>query len=397
MTTAATTKKSFSLQSIVRPNIWALKPYRCARDDYSTGILLDANENTHGPALPPSASTTIATNTTTTTDTLNRYPDPHQTLLKSLLAAHRGLDAASTGFFVGVGSDECLDLLVRVFCVPARDKVLVCPPTYGMYGVVAQVNDIGVVAVPLDVEAGKFQLQVDKIASAVAADAAIKVIFLCHPGNPTGTLLAHDDIRAVLELDAFNGIVVVDEAYIDFCDESASVASWVARYPNLVVTQTLSKAFGLAGIRLGTAITTPEIAQILNNTKAPYNVSTPASALALSALSAGGLATMRAHVASILTQRDALVDKLRSIPQLGPVIGGCDANFVLVPVLDAQGKPSNALAKSVYRAMAEQEGVVVRFRGEELGCEGCLRITVGTEEENGVLIGKLRGLLVALA
>ncbi|KAJ3172925.1 histidinol-phosphate transaminase [Geranomyces variabilis] len=384
-------QKAFSLQSIVRPNIWALKPYRCARDDYSTGILLDANENTHGPALP------LHESLTNTTSHLNRYPDPHQSLLKSLLAAYRGLDAASTGFFVGVGSDECLDLIVRVFCVPGKEKVLVCPPTYGMYGVVAQVNDVGVVAVPLDVAGGRFQLRVDEIAAAVAADPAIKVIFLCHPGNPTGTLLAHDDIRAVLELQGFHGIVVVDEAYIDFCEPGASVASWVARYPNLVVTQTLSKAFGLAGIRLGAAITTPEIAQVLNSAKAPYNVSTPASALALSALSAAGLATMRTHVSSILAQRDALITKLGTVQRLGPVIGGNDANFVLVPVLDAQGQPSNSIAKSVYRAMAEQEGVVVRFRGEELGCEGCLRVTVGTEEENGVLIEKLRRLLADLA
>ncbi|KAJ3173327.1 histidinol-phosphate transaminase [Geranomyces variabilis] len=382
-------QKAFSLQSIVRPNIWALKPYRCARDDYSTGILLDANENTHGPALPPPEALS--------TSHLNRYPDPHQSLLKSLVAAHRGLDAASTGFFVGVGSDECLDLVVRVFCVPGKEKVLVCPPTYGMYGVVAQVNDVGVTAVPLDVEGGRFQLRVDEIAAAVEANPAIKVIFLCHPGNPTGTLLAHDDIRAVLELQAFHGIVVVDEAYIDFCDQGASVVSWVARYPNLIVTQTLSKAFGLAGIRLGAAITTPEIAQILNSAKAPYNVSTPASALALSALSAAGLTTMRTHVSSILAQRDALISKLGTVPRLGPTIGGNDANFVLVPVLDAQGRPSNPIAKSVYRAMAEQEGVVVRFRGEELGCEGCLRVTVGTEEENGVLIEKLRGLLADLA
>ncbi|KND01093.1 histidinol-phosphate transaminase, partial [Spizellomyces punctatus DAOM BR117] len=387
-------RERFSLKAVVRPNIWALKPYRCARDDYSTGILLDANENSFGPSLPAGHQPPLpALSNPSYTDThLERYPDPYQKEIKQSLANFRGLPSTEH-FFLGVGSDESLDLIIRVFCVPARDKVLICPPTYGMYSVCAQINDVEVVKVPLDVEGGKFQLKTDEIKKAVDADPSIKVIFLCSPGNPTGTLLNPEDIKEILDYEGFSGVVVVDEAYIDFCPKGSSVAPWVTKYPNLIVTQTLSKAFGLAGIRLGVAISSPEIAQIFNNTKAPYNISTPSSILARSALTDEGIAQMHEHIRRILAERSRLIDELSKLKGVGQIIGGNHANFVLVPILGSNDKPDNQRAFSIYKALAESEGVVVRYRGTELGCEGCVRITIGTEKENDVLLNRLRKLL----
>ncbi|KAI8921968.1 pyridoxal phosphate-dependent transferase [Powellomyces hirtus] len=394
-------RDNFSLQAVVRPNIWALKPYRCARDDYSTGILLDANENSYGTSFPLGVTPAIlpqqaGSGEDSYTDRhLERYPDPHQADVKASIAAFRGLSKTDC-FFLGVGSDESLDLIIRVFCTPAKDKVLICPPTYGMYSVCAQINDVEVVKVPLDVEKGRFQMQLDKIKATVDADPSIKVIFLCSPGNPTGTLLNHADIKSLLEYPGYNGVIVVDEAYIDFCPDGSSVCGWVGEYPNLIVTQTLSKSFGLAGIRLGVAISSPEIAQIFNNTKAPYNISTPTSILARAALAKDGVAQMQQHVTSILAQRDYLITELVKLPGVGPIIGGNHANFVLAPILGPDGTPSNDRAFKLYKTMAESEGVVVRYRGSELGCEGCLRVTVGTEEENRTLLEKLRRLLQQL-
>ncbi|KAJ3188964.1 histidinol-phosphate transaminase [Gaertneriomyces sp. JEL0708] len=382
-------RSNFDLKAVVRPNIWALQPYRCARDDYSAGILLDANENSFGPSLPAGQANQV--DAAFLESQLERYPDPYQKEIKESLASFRGLPSTSH-FFLGVGSDESLDLLIRVFCVPGKDKILICPPTYGMYSVCAQVNDVEVVKVPLDVAEGRFQPQTDKIIAAVEADPTIKLVFLCSPGNPTGTLLRHDDIKRVLDCEAFKGVVVVDEAYVDFCAEGSSVAHWVVDCPNLVVTQTLSKSFGLAGIRLGIAIASPDIAQILNNTKAPYNISTPTSLLARAALSEEGINEMRRHITSIISERSRLLKELESIAGIGKVIGNNDANFVLAPILGPNGKPDNTAAHKVYKALAEEEGVVVRYRGAELGCQGCLRITIGTERENRVLLEKLRKL-----
>ncbi|KAJ3333414.1 histidinol-phosphate transaminase [Blyttiomyces sp. JEL0837] len=381
----------FNLEAIVRPNILALKPYRCARDDYSSGILLDANENSFGPSV--SDRLDGLKNATTYTDNhLERYPDPHQSEIKSMLAKLRGLPS-DDHFFLGVGSDESIDMAIRVFCVPAKDKILTCPPTYGMYSVCAQVNDVGVVKVPLNVEGGAFSLNVDAVKEAVIQDPSIKIIFLCSPGNPTGTLLAKEDIRQILTMEEYKGVVLVDEAYIDFCSEDASVASWVLDYPNLIVTQTLSKSFGLAGIRLGVTISSPQMAAIFNKTKAPYNISTPTSILAKSAVSSEGLERMRKHVALIKEERSKLITSLLSIQGIARIIGNNDANFVLAQIVNSCGAPDNQLAFQVYKTLAEEEGVVVRFRGTEFGCEGCLRITVGTVEENQTLIEKLKATL----
>ncbi|RAH60150.1 histidinol-phosphate aminotransferase [Aspergillus piperis CBS 112811] len=406
----------FDLAKCARPNILKLQPYRCARDDYKddgTNVLLDANENAYGPGLALNPEGALQESTVTGSSTgsskpeidflgLNRYPDPHQVELKKLFCqlrnthTHTQKDLGPENLFVGVGSDEAIDALLRCFCVPGKDKILTCPPTYGMYGVSAQVNDIEIVKVPLDVDNG-FQLQPEKINEALAADSSIKMAYICSPGNPTANLIKKSDIQKVLEHPTWNGVVVVDEAYIDFAPEGSSLAEWVTEWPNLVVMQTLSKAFGLAGIRLGVAFTSPPIATLLNSLKAPYNISSPTSAIATAALSPTNMTVMKQYREQIIVQRDRLVQELPKIPGVGRFLGGQEANFLLVEMLDKPasegGKPSNKTALAAYEAMAEKRGVVVRFRGKELGCEGCLRITVGTEQEVTKFLQELRVVL----
>ncbi|KAI1802191.1 histidinol-phosphate aminotransferase [Daldinia bambusicola] len=381
----------FNLETCARPNILALEPYRCARDDYKddgTNVLLDANENAIGPSLAPEAVSALTKGAGPDIDFLglHRYPDPHQRDLKQLLCnlrnTHHHTDKTITpdNLFVGVGSDEAIDILLRCFCVPGRDRILVCPPTYGMYSVSAQVNDVGLVKVPL-LPAPTFGLDVAKILEVLSTEQNIKLVYLCSPGNPTGSLLAKEDIKQILEHPTWNGVVVVDEAYIDFAPEGSSLAEWVAEWPNLVVMQTLSKAFGMAGIRLGVAFAAAPVARLLNNIKAPYNISSPTSALASYVASGEGLATMRAHREQLVQQRERLLRELPKIPGVGRLRGGTSSNFLLYEMLNAAGQPDNATALAVYETLAENKGVVVRFRGKEHGCLGCLRITVGTEDE----------------
>lgn len=282
---------------------------------------------------------------------------------------------------MGVGSDEAIDALLRCFCQPARDRILVCPPTYGMYSVSAQVNDVGLVKVPL-LPAPSFQLDVEKISETLSSEENIKLAYLCSPGNPTGSVLDKEDIRKILEHPTWNGVVVVDEAYIDFSPEGSSLAEWVSEWPNLVVMQTLSKAFGMAGIRLGAAFTSVPIARLLNSLKAPYNISSPTSVLASYVVSEEGLATMRRNREKLVAQRNRLIEELGNIKGVGRLRGGQESNFLLYEMLSPQGEPDNTIALAVYESLAEQKGVVVRFRGKEHGCLGCLRITVGTEVEN---------------
>ncbi|RDW79517.1 putative histidinol-phosphate transaminase [Coleophoma cylindrospora] len=384
-------KSPFNLSTCARANILALQPYRCARDDYKddgTNILLDANENAYGPSIPSS----IASSTTSSIDFLglNRYPDPHQHELKQLLCnlrnthVHTPKNITPENLFVGVGSDEAIDALLRCFCVPGRDKILVCPPTYGMYSVSAQVNDVGLVKVPL-LPAPTFGLDVEGISSVLSSPEGetTKLVYICSPGNPTGSLIAKEDIQRLLEHPTWNGVIIVDEAYIDFAPSGSSLAEWVAEFPNLVVMQTLSKAFGLAGIRLGAAFTSPEIAALLNNLKAPYSISSPTSYIASQALSPEGLAVMASNLSKIIAQRDRLLTSLPRVPGIGRFRGGIASNFLLVEILNQAGNPCNETALAVYESLAGKRGVVVRFRGKEVGCEGCLRITVGTEEEVG--------------
>ena len=299
--------------------------------------------------------------------------------------------------FVGVGSDEAIDALLRCFCTPGRDKILTCPPTYGMYAVSAQVNDVQIEKVPLN-NADAFSLQPRLINEKLSSDPSIKIVYICSPGNPTANLIRKADIEQVLRHPTWNGLVVLDEAYIDFAPEGSSLAEWVAEWPNLVVMQTLSKAFGLAGIRLGAAFTSPEVASLLNNLKAPYNISSPTSTLASLALQPKNLAAMKSNRQKILEQRERMLKELPGIPGIGRFLGGADSNFLLVEILDRGegGKPCNRIALALYEQLAENRGVVVRFRGKEFGCEGCLRITVGTAEEVDKLLVVTRDVLASL-
>lgn len=361
--------------------------------DDGTNILLDANENAYGPSLGEDLPSPNGVQVDFLG--LHRYPDPHQEDLKQQLCALRNTHAHTpktltpANLFVGVGSDEAIDALLRCFCIPGRDRILTCPPTYGMYSVSAQVNDVAIVKVPL-LSAPDFALDVPSILNALSNEPNIKLAYLCSPGNPTGSLLAKEDVQQILNHPTWNGIVVLDEAYIDFAPEEASLAEWVTEFPNLVVMQTLSKAFGMAGIRLGAAFTSPPIAQLLNSLKAPYNISSPTSALASYAVSDKGLAIMRSNRAKLLAQRDRLLAELPKIPGVGRLRGGTESNFLLFEMLDKEGNPDNVTALAVYEQLAEGKGVVVRFRGKEHGCLGCLRITVGTEAEVTRFLDSLR-------
>ncbi|RDL35679.1 putative histidinol-phosphate transaminase [Venustampulla echinocandica] len=375
--------------------------YSDYKDD-GTNILLDANENAYGPCLPLNGSPIPQTSSSDSSSSidflgLHRYPDPHQHDLKQRLCklrnthSHTSKNLTPANLFVGVGSDEAIDALLRCFCVPGRDRILVCPPTYGMYSVSAQVNDVGLVKVPL-LPAPEFALDVSTIISTLSSPQAanIKVIYVCSPGNPTASLLRKEDLQKILEHPSWNGVVVLDEAYIDFAPEDSSLAEWVLEWPNLVVMQTLSKAFGLAGIRLGMAFTSEPIASLLNNLKAPYNISSPTSAIATQAVQDAGLAAMEYNRDRIFAQRDRILRELPKIRGVGRFRGGNESNFLLVEMLDVDGNPDNVTALNVYERLAENRGVVVRFRGKEHGCMGCLRITVGTEEEVSRFLNELK-------
>ena len=268
-----------------------------------------------------------------------------------------------------------------------------------MYAVSAQVNDLEIVRVPLDTQDG-FSLDPETINKTLSSTAQIKMVYICSPGNPTAKLIRKADIQRVLEHPRWNGVVVVDEAYVDFAPDGSSLAEWVTEWPNLVVMQTLSKAFGLAGIRLGAAFTSPEIARLLNNMKAPYNISSPTSTLGSLALKPENLAVMKTNREKIIYQRDRLLRQLPEIPGIGRFLGGTDSNFLLVEILDKprseNGKASNEFALALYERLAETQGVVVRFRGKEHGCEGCLRITVGTADEMDKFLRDARNILTVL-
>lgn len=374
--------------------------------DDGKNILLDANENAYGPGLALDVNGHYGNGSSTRPQVdflgLNRYPDPHQIDLKEQFCrlrnthTHTQKQLRPENLFCGVGSDEAIDALLRCFCAPGKDKILTCPPTYGMYAVSADVNDIQIVHVPLDPDNG-FSLQPQKMLDTLSGDASIKMVYICSPGNPTASLIRKEDIQQILEHPTWNGIVVVDEAYIDFAPEGSSLAEWVLEWPNLVVMQTLSKAFGLAGIRLGVAFSSPDIASLLNNMKAPYNISSPTSAIATAALQDENLKIMSLKREQIIQQRERLLQELPRIPGVGRFRGGIDSNFLLVEILDKPreqgGQPDNVTALNVYETMAGQRGVVVRFRGKEYGCKGCLRITVGTEKEVDRFLGELRSVL----
>ncbi|WP_018342556.1 histidinol-phosphate transaminase [Cytophaga aurantiaca] len=345
---------AFSLDSVLRDNIKKAKPYSSARDEYkgTEGIFLDANENPYGSAIEKH---------------VNRYPDPLQRDVKDALSAVKHIPAQN--IFFGNGSDEPIDLLIRATCQPGKDSILILPPTYGMYEVSAGINDVELIAVPLTKE---FDLNVDAILAAVKAHT--KIIFICSPNNPTGNLMSEEKVKAILT--SFSGIVVVDEAYIDFADTKGFVPL-LAQYPNLVVLQTFSKAWGMAALRLGTAFASKEIIDVLNKIKPPYNINLLTQECALEALKNVSVKDKMVH--QILAQREWLRTELSKLPvclELYP----SDANFILMRTLDG---------KKVYDFLVEHM-VITRDRSKIILCEGCVRITVGTEEENKKVIEVLK-------
>jgi histidinol-phosphate aminotransferase len=337
------------LQKLVRQNILSLKPYSSARDEFSgeAGVFLDANENPFGD--------------------LNRYPDPHQQTLKDKLKDIKKL--TSKQVFIGNGSDEVIDLLIRIFCNPSVDKIIVCPPTYGMYEVAANINDVMVLSVPLT---HTFQLDTEALQQVISQSEpnTLKLIFLCTPNNPTGNSI--DNIEWVLA--NFNGIVVVDEAYIDFSERTSFIEK-LALYPNLVVVQTFSKAWGLAAARIGIAYASETIIALMQKVKPPYNVSSLNQEAALKALdNEHVIVHQKAH---ILEQRTYLETSLSQLPIVKKVFPS-DANFILIEVEDADKLYEHLVIKNI----------VVRNRNTII--KNCLRITIGTIVENQYLIEVLK-------
>lgn len=341
-----------NIQSLLRENIKNLKPYSTARDEFqgTAEVYLDANENPFPTAY-------------------NRYPDPLQKKVKQRISALKGIAAAK--IFLGNGSDEPIDLIIRAFCEPGRDAILITEPTYGMYAVCAGINNVTVKRVTLN---SNFDLNVPAIKQAL--DSSVKIIFLCSPNNPSGNLLSKEKITELIT--SIDCLVVIDEAYIDFANDSGFLPS-LNQYPNLIVLQTFSKAWGLAGLRLGMAFASEEIISVLNKIKYPYNINVLTQQVALEKLSS--IEEKNKQVRAILDQRIFLIQELQTL-SIVLHIYPTDANFVLVKVKDAH---------YVYNQLIEH-GIIVRNRSTVTLCAGCLRITIGTTEENKKLIETLKTL-----
>ncbi|HFK5535331.1 TPA: histidinol-phosphate transaminase [Elizabethkingia anophelis] len=338
--------KNFNLENLVRPNILKLKPYSSARDEYkgSTGVFLDANENPFG--------------------SLNRYPDPYQKEVKEKLSTLKSIPVSQ--IFLGNGSDEVIDLVFRIFCTPGRDKALVFTPTYGMYEVSANINDTELLQLPLNSD---FQIDKESILPFLK-DENLKLIFICSPNNPTGNSIENVDFI----LEKFNGIVFVDEAYIDFSTQK----SWtekLSQYPNLIISQTFSKARGLAAVRVGIAYSSPEIIALFNKTKPPYNVSQLNQEAVLIALLDDK--RYQSEIKTILGEKERLEKELLQLSVIKKIYPS-DANFILVEVNDADG---------IYNNLVQQK-IITRNRNSVIA--GCIRITIGTTEENNQLIAALK-------
>ncbi len=343
--------KSFNIQNLIRENVKDLKPYSSARDEYvSNGtqmIFLDANENPFDNGV-------------------NRYPDPHQRALKELLVERKGIDYEN--LLLGNGSDEVLDLIIRAFCEPKLDNVITLPPTYGMYQVLASINNVENREILLTED---FQPDVDAILNVV--DKNSKIVFLCSPNNPTGNSFNPNLIERILQ--KFMGLVVIDEAYIDFSDRPSMVGH-LAKYPNLVLIQTLSKAYGMAGIRLGLCIASKEIIATLQKIKPPYNINELTQQRAF--IRVQDFDAVQSEVSRILKERRILVNALQEVGFVLHVYPS-DANFILVKVDDANRRYRQLIAK----------GIVVRNRTNQPRCTNTLRFTVGTTDENKRLIAIL--------
>jgi histidinol-phosphate aminotransferase len=344
----------FDLQKALRPHIAAIKPYSSARDEYSgsEGIFLDANENSLGT---PGSQVHY-----------HRYPDPYQQQLKQRIGQLKGID--SRHIFLGNGSDEAIDLLMRAFCRPGIDNIVTLPPTYGMYEVSAAINNVPVHQAALTEDFLISRVHLDE-----AIDANSKILFFCTPNNPSGNLLQADVMEHYLR--TFDGLVVVDEAYIDFA-QSESWISRLAEFPNLLVMQTMSKAWGMASLRLGMAFTSEEIIAVLNKIKPPYNINGLTQQEALRILENTG--EQQQMIKRLLEARDQLAGELTGMPMVEKVFPS-DANFLLVRVKDA-GR--------LFQYLIDEK-VIVRDRSRVIRCDDCLRITVGSEEENHLLLNKM--------
>ena len=331
------------IQNLVRPNIRRLTPYSSARSEFKgkAEVFLDANESPYDTGY-------------------NRYPDPLQWKLKQAISTLKGI--APEHIFLGNGSDEAIDLLLRIFCEPGADHIITLPPTYGMYRVSADISNVAVKEIPL--RPGLFQPDTDAVLA--AADAHSKLLFICSPNNPTGNSIRPELIRELAK--GFPGIVVVDEAYIDFSAQESAIRL-LPEYPNLVVLQTFSKAWGMAGIRLGMAFASEEIIGYFNKVKPPYNINQLTQEAALKALDRQE--AQEAQVQQLLGQRTLLQQYLGGLPFVERIYPS-DANFLLVKVEDPTG---------IYNYLVDR-GIIVRDRSRVTLCEGCLRITVGTPEEN---------------
>lgn len=346
---------NFNLENIVRDNIKQLVAYSSARDEYkgSEGIFLDANENSFGSPLEKN---------------YNRYPDPLQLNVKSKISILKKIPAEN--IFLGNGSDEAIDILYRAFCVPGKDNAVVCPPTYGMYEISANINNIEIIKTPLVAET--FQLDTTSILNAITANT--KLIFVCCPNNPTGNGVKWDDIQTILE--SFNGIVVVDEAYIDFASYG-SLIHQLENYKNLVILQTFSKGWGLAGLRVGMAFASKEIITIFNKIKPPYNINIVSQQLLLEALN--NKPQIDEWVKEIIQQRKNLSEELTKFSFVKTIYTS-EANFILVKIENA---------KKLYEFLITEK-IIVRDRSNITLCDNCLRITIGTKEENNKLLNTLK-------
>ena len=344
------------INNLQRENIKNLRPYSTARDEYKgqASVFLDANENGYGSPLDQN---------------FNRYPDPLQLDLKDALSKIKGVPIENT--FLGNGSDEAIDLLFRAFCEPGKDNVIILPPTYGMYEVSANINNVEVRKVNL---LPSFQLDLEKVAEAI--DENTKLIFICSPNNPTGNSIIRTDIETVLA--NFNGLVVIDEAYINYAKQRTFIPE-LTEYPNLVILQTFSKAWGLAALRLGMAFAARPVIDILNKVKPPYNINQATQDLALKALE--NIGQVNEWIKVTVSERESLSQELANLPLVKKVYPS-DANFILIEVIDAL---------KTYDALVEQ-GIIVRDRSKVTLCEGCLRITIGTSQENQILLEALKSL-----
>jgi histidinol-phosphate aminotransferase len=343
----------FEVEKLVRANIRALKPYSSARSEFkgNASVFLDANENSFGSPLDQN---------------YNRYPDPLQTELKAKISGIKGVPPQN--IFLGNGSDEAIDLLFRIFCEPKSDSAIICPPTYGMYQVSADVNDVKVKRANL---LSSFELDVETILE--NTDEHTKLLFICSPNNPTGNSFYTDDMELLIQ--KFTGLVVIDEAYINYSKQKSAIR-FLTEYENVVVLQTFSKAWGLAALRLGMAFAPQRIIDYMNKVKPPYNVNQASQQLAMRALD--NIDWVNQHIRETIAERKKLEEGLK-VNRLVEKLYPSDANFILARVKDSA---------AIYDYLVSQR-IIVRDRSKVVLCEACLRITIGTPEENESLIKAL--------